>query len=250
MTHLTILTGASRGLGAGLAQLLCTRDAHVLGISRKANADLARHAAHHGAQFEQWPLDLVDAAPVATRLSGWLTGQTSDRLASVTLINNACLIPPMVPMSQSQAADTVQALRVGLEAPMLLTAAFLSATKDWSIPRRVLNISSGLGRRAMASSSAYCAVKAGMDHFTRCVALDEALQANGAKICSLAPGVIDTDMQLQLRQSNPSQFPDVALFQGWHSDSQLASPLDAARKVLDFLERPDFGQNPIGDIRD
>ena len=133
---------------------------------------------------------------------------------------------------------------------MLLTAAFLSATSAWSIPRRVLNISSGLGRRAMASSSAYCAIKAGMDHFTRCVALDEALQPNGAKICSLAPGVIDTDMQLQLRQSNPSQFPDVAMFQGWHSQSQLTSPLDAARKVLDFLKRPDFGQNPIGDIRD
>ena len=42
--------------------------------------------------------------------------------------------------------------------------------------------------------AAYCAAKAGMDHFSRCVALEEALRPNGAKVCSLAPGVIATDM--------------------------------------------------------
>ena len=73
------------------------------------------------------------------------------------------------------ADDLARALRVGLEAPMQLTAAFLGATDAWTVPRKVLNISSGLGRRAMASQAAYCAAKAGMDHFTRCVALDEAL---------------------------------------------------------------------------
>jgi len=57
---------------------------------------------------------------------------------------------------------------------MLLTAAFLHATHDWGASRKLLNISSGLGRRAMASSGAYCAAKAGMDHFTRCLALEEA----------------------------------------------------------------------------
>ena len=254
MTHLTIITGASRGLGAGIAHLLCSdstsRMAHVLGISRKASSDLAQHAHQQGAQLEQWTMDLADAAPVAERLAQWLGAQTPGKVASVTLINNACLIPPMVPLSQANAGDTVQALRVGLEAPMLLTAAFLQATRAWVLPRRVLNISSGLGRRAMASSSAYCAIKAGMDHFTRCVALDEALQTNGAKVCSLAPGVIDTDMQLQLRQSDPTRFPDVAMFQGWHSQSQLTSPLDAARKVLNFLAQPDFGHDPIGDVRE
>ena len=49
------------------------------------------------------------------------------------------------------------ALRVGLEAPMLLTAAFLKATLSLNIPRKVLNISSGLGRRPMASQAVYCA---------------------------------------------------------------------------------------------
>uniref|UniRef100_UPI003C77E626 SDR family NAD(P)-dependent oxidoreductase n=1 Tax=Escherichia coli TaxID=562 RepID=UPI003C77E626 len=81
-----------------------------------------------------------------------------------------------------------------LEAPLLLTGAFLRGTAGWTGARRVLNISSGLGRRAMASQAAYCAAKAGMDHFTRCVALEQEGLANGARVCSLAPGVIDTDM--------------------------------------------------------
>jgi benzil reductase ((S)-benzoin forming) len=114
-----------------------------------------------------------------------------------TLINNAGVIPRIGPLQDADAADLAHALRVGLEAPMQLTAAFLHATQSWPGARKVLNISSGLGRRPMASQSAYCAAKAGMDHFTRCLALEEAAKPHGAKVCSLAPGVIDTDMQVQ-----------------------------------------------------
>ena len=107
---------------------------------------------------------------------------------------------------------------------MLLTGAFLRATAAWKAQRKVLNISSGLGRRPMASQAAYCAAKAGMDHFTRCVALEEAAAPNGAKICSLAPGVIDTDMQVQLRGADASRFPDIGTFIGLKDKGVLASP--------------------------
>ena len=133
---------------------------------------------------------------------------------------------------------------------MLLTAAFLKATQAWNLPRKVLNISSGLGRRAMASQAAYCAAKAGMDHFTRCVALDEALKPHGAKVCSLAPGVIDTDMQVQLRGADSAEFPDKINFENLKLKGQLTSPTDAARQVLNYLGRPEFGASPVADIRD
>jgi NAD(P)-dependent dehydrogenase (short-subunit alcohol dehydrogenase family) len=107
---------------------------------------------------------------------------------------------------------------------MLLTAAFLDATRAWRGQRRVLNISSGLGRRPMASQAAYCAAKAGLDLFTRCVALDEAGQPNGARVCSLAPGVIDTDMQVHLRGADAAAFPDRANFEQLKTAGQLASP--------------------------
>ena len=102
----------------------------------------------------------------------------------------------------------------------------------------------------MASSAAYCAAKAGMDHFTRCMELDEALVPNGARVCSLAPGVIDTDMQAQLRGADAARFPDRAMFTGLQAQGQLSSPQETARRVLAYLQRADFGSNPIGDVRD
>ena len=128
---------------------------------------------------------------------------------------------------------------------MLLSAAFLRATQSWAVPRKLLNISSGLGRRPMASQAAYCAAKAGMDHFTRCVALEEARRPNGAKVCSLAPGVIDTDMQVQLRSADATRFPDVGNFVGMKEKGVLSTPGEAAASVLAFLARPDFGSNPM-----
>jgi NAD(P)-dependent dehydrogenase (short-subunit alcohol dehydrogenase family) len=228
--HLVILTGASRGLGHAMAQqLLAQPGTDLLTISRHTSPTLVPGGA--GARLEQWALDLAQAEQAATRIEAWLGERDGGRYARASLINKA-------------------ALRVGLEAPVLLTAAFLRATREWGGARRVLNISSGLGRRAMAGSAPYCAVKAGLDHFSRAVALDEAHKVNGAHVVSLAPGVIDTDMQVQLRTSHPAGFPDRAMFVGLHEQGQLASPAAAAAKVLAYLERADFGRNVLADVRD
>ena len=248
--HLTILTGASRGMGLAMAEQLLAPGHTLLCISRQANPKLAERAQALGAQLMQWTEDLAQANAVSQRLLAWLQGQQGDGFASATLINNAGVIPPIAPLSQSDPADLAHALRVGLEAPMMLSAAFLQATGHWPATRKILNISSGLGRRAMASQSAYCAAKAGMDHFTRCLALDEALKPRGAKVCSLAPGVIDTDMQVQLRSADDALFPDRKGFAGLHQGGQLTSPDEAAGRVLAYLARADFGQNPVADVRD
>lgn len=242
--HLTVLTGASRGMGLAMAQQLAQAGHHLVCIARQANAVLASHAA-----VAQWQHDLIDAAPVAARLGAWLQQHDGAQWASVTLINNAGALAQLTPLQDAESADLAQALRVGLEAPMLLTAAFLGATRGWPGRRRVLNISSGLGQRAMASSAAYCAAKAGLDHFTRCVVLEEARLPNGAKLCSLAPGVIDTDMQAQLRGADAHSFADQASFERLHSQGQLTSPQDAAARVLAYLDRPDFGSQPVADVR-
>ena len=250
MKHLTILTGASRGMGLALASQLLAPDAVLVCISRQSNAVLEREAHQASAMLEQWAMDLANGAPVAARLGDWLRAQDPSSMASATLINNAGVVSDLVPLRDANPGDLAHALRVGLEAPMQLCAAFLGATQHWQMPRKVLNISSGLGRRAMASSSAYCAAKAGMDHFTRCLALDEALQPNGAKVCSLAPGVIDTDMQLQLRGADADAFPDRAAFRGLHSQGQLTSPTEAALRILRYLTKSDFGGQPVADVRE
>ncbi len=248
--HLYILTGASRGMGLAIAQQLLHTDHHLLCISRQSNGMLAEQAKSAKAELVQWQQDLAQTSQAAARLDVWLTAQSATPWASVTLINNAGVIAATVPLSAAESEHLAQALRVGLEAPLLLTAAFLRATDSWTTQRRVLNISSGLGRRAMASQAAYGAAKAGMDHFTRCLALEETLKPYGAKVCSLAPGVIDTDMQTQLRAGNDKDFPDRQGFVNLKANGQLTSPAEAAARVLTYLARADFGSQPVADARE
>ena len=247
---LTILTGASRGMGLAMARQLCVRGAVLLRISRNRSEALQSWADDQGAQLTQWTADLADAAPVAEQLRDWLQAQDPATLGSARLINNAGVIGHLGPLDTAAAQDIAMALRIDLEAPVQLTAAFLAATGAWSLPRRILNISSGLGRRAMAGTALYCAAKAGMDHVSRCVALDEARKPQGARIVSLAPGVIDTGMQTELRAGDPQQFPDRDNFQRLKDDAALTSPEQAARQVLAYLARPDFGEPVIADVRE
>ena len=255
--QLYIITGASRGLGLALAQQLLGPGMHLLCISRQQNTALAQSAQAAGATLEQWPLDLDHGQAAGSMLLQWLQKPGfANRFGSATLINNAAALPAIAPLWQTGGDDISRVVRVGLEAPLHLSAAFLQATRGWTgadgnpTQRKLLNISSGLGRRPMASQALYCAVKSGIDHFTRCLALEEALVPNGAKVCALAPGVIDTDMQTQLRSADAASFPDRANFVDLKANAQLLTATACAQKVLVLLHSANFGSNPVADIRD
>ncbi|MBK9361835.1 MAG: SDR family NAD(P)-dependent oxidoreductase [Rubrivivax sp.] len=241
---LSVVTGASRGLGHAVAVQLLARGERLITVSRRAPAGLS------SPQLLHWDADLADAGAVARRLHDWLAAQGPQAFAAVNLINNAGVIAELAPMGDVGDAELTNAVRVGLEAPMRLTAAFLRATRGWPVPRKVLLVSSGLGRRAMAGSASYCAAKAGLDHLARALALEEAARPGGARIVSLAPGVIDTDMQVQLRSADPQAFPERERFIGLQAGGQLDSPAAAAARLIDYLDRADFGANPVADVRD
>ena len=244
-------------MGLAMAQQLLRPDNQLLCISRHQNNDLALAAQAAGTALEQWSLDLDHAEAAGDMLLKWLHKPgLAKRFNSATLINNAAALPAIAPLRQTGAHDISRVMRVGLEAPLHLSAAFLQATSGWTdadgspTQRKLLNISSGLGRRPMASQALYCAVKAGIDQFTRCLALEEALAPNGAKVCALAPGVIDTDMQVHLRSADATRFPDRDNFLKLKANAQLLTAAQCAQKVLAVLNRADFGNNPVADIRD
>jgi NAD(P)-dependent dehydrogenase (short-subunit alcohol dehydrogenase family) len=248
---LVIITGASRGLGQAMAAQYLADGAFVLGVSRRQSAELAPTGA---GGLEQWTADLDHPRPLAQRLAGWLAGFEQRAAGTlprrVRMIHNAALLSAPGDVADADAAELAQSLRIGLEAPVALTAAFLRATAHWSAAdRRVLFVSSGLGRRAMAGSAAYCAQKAGLDHFARALALEEAARPHGARVASVAPGIIDTDMQKQLRGAAPDRFAAQATFAGYHASGALDSPAVAAAKVIALLERADYGREPVADVR-
>jgi len=249
-THLYIVTGSSRGLGAALVAQLLQPGNQVLGLARRQNEGLQDQASVVGVPLAQWSVDLNEPIAPAERLGRWLAGFQPAQVASATLINNAGVVGVPAPLGHVPLAEISHAMRAGLEATLLLTASFLATTEAWTAPRRVLNISSGLGRRAMAGSATYCAAKAGMDHLSRALALEEAARPHGARVVSMAPGVIDTDMQAQLRGADAALFPERERFAQLHAQGQLLSPADCARQLLARLHRADFGHDTIADIRE
>jgi benzil reductase ((S)-benzoin forming) len=248
-----VLTGASRGLGAALGQQLLSPGRGLFCIARTTNQDIVEEAARIGAPLEWFEQDLADvegtdalAAEIFARLAQHVS---EGSLRRIVLVNNAGLVEPIGLASQLDALRTAAAMQVNLLAAMSFTAHLLAATDGLSCERRILNISSGAGRRPIAGWSAYCSSKAALDMYTRCVKLEQAESTNPARLCSLAPGVIDTGMQAQIRSASTEQLPTVERYRGLKASGGLATAEDTAQQIIAYLERPDFGEREIDDLR-
>ena len=166
--QVVIVTGASKGLGAALVEALLAPDTRVIGIARSPNAALADAArARHG--WLDWYLqDFADVAAVDA-LARAIGEQLPTDARRYVLVNNAATAEPLGPIASLDAAAVAAAIDVNLTSAFVFTSRFLAATAGFDADRRVLNVSSGLARRPMDGSAAYCASKAGLDMLTRCI---------------------------------------------------------------------------------
>ncbi|WP_250451079.1 SDR family oxidoreductase [Caballeronia sp. ATUFL_M2_KS44] len=240
---LAILTGHTRGLGAALADTLLSRDADILAISRKRNADLA---ARYSGRIQEVELDLADLPALTAWLADGALGRFMAGADRVVLVNNAGMLAPVGPLADQDAGAVARAVSVNVAAPLMLAAAFAAARTD-AADRRIVHISSGAGRNAYPGWSIYCATKAALDHHARAVALDD---NHGLRICSVAPGVVDTDMQAEIRGTALERFPMRERFDALKRDGQLATPEQSAQKLVDYLLSDAFGSVPTADIRE
>lgn len=233
-----IVTGHSRGLGAAIVRELLGRDISVLGISRsgvpavrglsQAQVDLSDDAAFHG-----W---LGDGEPLRRFLGG---------ASPAMLVNNAGLLEPIGRLEQQDPASVMRTVAVNVGAGLALAAAFTQVTEGVR-DRRILHVSSGAARKAYAGWSVYCATKAALDHHARAVSLD---QSPGLRIASVAPGVIDTDMQALIRRTPADHFPDRDRFVEMQEKGALRSPDEAAAALVNYLLSSGFGAEPVTETR-
>lgn len=242
-----ILTGHTRGLGASIAEQLLARGVHVLGLSRNTHPTLAAPNPGH---FEQVALDLGESA----ELTRWLASDSLSRFVAgakqVLLINNAGTVQP-VGQLETQSYDAIaRAVSLNITAPLMLSAALLATTSTATfaeVDRRIMHISSGAGRNATAGWSIYCATKAALDHHARAVAIDQGLPL---RISSVAPGVVDTDMQGEIRSTAVDKFPALSRFEALKREGKLVTATETAKKLLDYLFSADFGETVIADVRE
>lgn len=244
-----VLTGHSRGLGAAMAEALAARGVAVLGVSRRGDEALAARCA---GRLRQVALDLADLPAMLD----WTADQSSvDAPARfladadiALLINNAGVVQPIGPAGAGGAAAVARTVTINVAAPLALTDAFiaLTATGPAAADRRVLQISSGAGRSPYPGWSVYCATKAALDQHARAAALDEVA---GLRIASLAPGVVDTDMQSEIRAVDPARFPLRDRFRAMKEEGALTAPHDVAARIVDYLLSADFAADPTPDVR-
>ena len=242
-TLAAVVTGHTRGLGAAIAAELLERGARVLGIARGSNTALA--AASEG-RLAEVQLDLADSQALAEWLGGDALGAFLRGADTAVLVNNAGVVQPTGPLETQPADAVARAVVLNVAAPLMLSAAFVQAAAA-ATDRRILHVSSGAGTNAYAGWSVYCATKAALDHHARAVALDGTPRL---RIGSVAPGVIDTDMQAEIRATPEANFPDRERFVAMKREGWLVRPEDAGRAVADFLLAGDFGTVPVADLRD
>jgi benzil reductase ((S)-benzoin forming) len=238
-----IVTGHNRGLGAALAEQLLARNVTVLGLSRSRHATLAQR---FPTLLQEIELELADPARVAQWLAGNALHSFVSGAGTVVLFNNAGMVQPIGPIEGQDVAAIANAVGLNVATPLMLASAVAAASTDAG-ERRIVHISSGAARNAYAGWSIYCATKAALDHHARAVTLD----ANRAlRICSLAPGVIDTNMQAEIRSSGTEQFPLRERFEDLKRNGQLATPEQCATQLLDYTFSDAFGELPVADIRE
>ncbi|KVE00315.1 SDR family oxidoreductase [Burkholderia anthina] len=237
-----IVTGHTRGVGAALAEQLLQEGIVVLGVSRGRHPSLASQA---GDRFAEVELDLSDTTAVATWLAGDTLRDFVDGASLVLLFNNAGIVDPIGPFAAQDPTIVARAVGLNVAAPLMLSAALVQAASA-STECRIVHLSSGAARNAYAGWSVYCATKAALDHHARAVALD----ANGAlRICSVAPGVVDTGMQATIRATGEDRFPMRGKFDQLKSSGALATPEATARQLIGYALSDAFGAEPTADVR-
>ena len=234
MHAVTIVTGGSTGIGAEIAQQAAADSREVIVVSRSPGP-VGTHVAADLSQPAGWSAfeaTLADAVQRAEQLevfhcAGTLTpigfaGETDpDGYRANVLLNSA--------------------------APQIIGEAVIRLVDPRSIPVALVMITSGAARSPYPGWSAYCAGKAAMDHWVRTVGAEQKLR-DGVKVVAIAPGVVDTPMQDEIRATDESHFPKVERFRNLHADGDLLDASEVAsriRAVIDGLE-----SGAVVDLRD
>ena len=220
---LAIVTGGSRGLGKALVQWYLHQGWTVKEFSRSGESE------------NHIDCDFADAKQTSAVMDQTFAKLSQQPWSELVLVNNAGTVNPIGPIETTVELDWQQNLQINLNSLIAATGLFI---KHFSKPQTnltVVNISSGAAVLPYYGWSLYCAAKAGVEAFTACVALEQEQASHPAKIYAIRPGVIDTEMQRQIREQDQSQFAEIERFKALKRDGQLATADETAEKIAAII---------------
>lgn len=223
--EVVIVTGASRGLGAATARILLQMGAGVVLNARSAGAlhALAAEADPGGERSLVVAADVSDETACAA-----LVGQTIERFGRLdALVNNAGVLQPLARLGDEAPAAWRYNIVVNLLGPYYLSHHALPHLR--ASGGRVVNVSSGAAVNPIAGASAYSTAKAGLNMLT------QALAKEAPEVTALAfrPGVVDTAMQVAIREEGAEGMPAEThqRFIHYHENSDLLPPEQPGRAL-------------------
>ena len=236
---LLILTGHSKGLGkAILEQFLLLENVQVLAISRSI-LGLEKEG------LKEISLDLSDLEELEKNLPNLFPQGDFEKIIQ---INNAGWIGEVKPVGKLNPNNIQNLINLNLSAPMILTNGFAKAYGESKAQKIIINISSGAAFKPLPGWGEYCTSKAGLAMFSKVAA--EELKEKGIKVYALAPGIVDTEMQGDIRKSDKEDFPALERFLTYKKEGQLSTPEEVAKKILFLVSNPEKFEDVVQDVRD
>lgn len=217
------VTGASCGLGKAMAEQLLELDWNVTGISRT-------HTIEHK-NYKALSADLSEAG-----VSESIALEIDENAEQHLLINNAAETGEIGYFGQVSDAQFQRGFQLNLISPAILLNRFIELTQTTQSLRLIVNISSGASKNAYDGWGMYCSSKAAIDSISN-VLIEEINQRNDSRtyIYSIAPGVIDTDMQSVIRKATKNEFSRIDKFILMHKEHHLTPAKTAAKKLLSYV---------------
>ena len=241
MTQHLIITGATKGIGKALAtHFLKKENTAVIGIARSESTIAHDRYTHH--RMDLSDLDRLDKGADSILP----TLQSGDE---VVLVNNAGLLGDIGHLGSTERPSFRKVMDVNVTAVAYLMDAFIDRYAGHRGNRVILNISSGAGKSPVDGWAAYCASKAAADMLSRVAAEECAMDGNGIRIFAVAPGVVDTGMQTEIRSADKKDFSNVQRFLDLKSEGQLSSSEEVAEKLAEVIEKPEKFKEVCLDVR-
>ena len=231
--NLIYITGSSSGLGKALAELLLEdNNNHVVGIARRETIQHERYI--------HYALDLKEV------INENIFQKLTYTCKKVVLINNAGAVGPITRVGSQSYEEVADNYTINVTAPSFLCNQFVNAHQNEKVQKIIINVSSGAGKHPIEAWSTYCASKAALDMFT------QVLQAEypDFKVFAVAPGIVDTPMQDNIRNADEQHFPHLDRFQSYKADGELVSTREVALKYLKIIQEPQNFKEVLLSLRD
>lgn len=224
-----LITGHSRGLGAALAAAHLARGDTVYGLSRGA---LPAQAGLH-----QQACDLADGGALEQALASLLGEERHPDLVYL----NAGKLGRIAALIETGVDELAQVLNINTWANKRLIDVLVQRRR---LPAQLIAMSSGAAVVGHHGWAAYCLSKAALNMLMQ-------LYAHELRHChllALAPGLVDSDMQAELRTVDAARFPSVARLQQAHGTPDMPSPAEVAARIIGCLPR--LRELPSGSFAD